>query len=98
MRGDDNGVCGDSRSTTRKASGVLGHSQRLCAPRDQSGAMICLFEIQMTVHNRNFLFARCDRTWADLFSTHEAPTKEELGSRHRNKDIATKDKSVAGKK
>jgi hypothetical protein len=50
------------------------------------------------VHNRNFLFARCDRTWADLFSTHEAPTKEELGSRHRNKDIATKDRSVAGKK
>ena len=27
---------------------------------DQSGATIHLFEIQMTVQNRNFLFARCD--------------------------------------
>ena len=43
---------------------------------DQSGTTIPLFEIQMTVQNRNFSFARRDRTWADLFSTHEAPTKE----------------------
>jgi hypothetical protein len=27
---------------------------------DQSGATIHLFEIQMAVQNRNFLFARCD--------------------------------------